>query len=90
MNVEKYGTPEPPEYSLHKITSSLILYCGDLDAFGKITKIKDLTDKLSSAKFEVVEKRKFTHMDFLFSTKAAIVYHDIIERMHSDLENKTA
>ena len=88
-NVEKYGTLEPPEYSLHKITSSLVLYCGDLDAFGKITKIKVLTDKLSSAKFEVVEKRNFNHMDFLFSTKAAIVYHDIIKRMHSDLENKT-
>ena len=42
-----------------------------------------------NAKHEVIEKCGFNHLDFLFSTKAASVYHDIIERMNADLENKS-
>ena len=87
-NVEKYGTITPPEYSLHKITSSLVLYFGDNDQIVKMKNIKIFTDKLN-AKHEVIEKYGFNHLDFLFSTKAASVYHDIIERMITDSENKS-
>ena len=88
-NVEKYGTITPPEYSLHKITSSLVLYFGDNDQFVKMKNIKILTDKLLNAKHEVIEKFGFNHLDFLFSTKAANVYHDIIDRMITYSENKS-
>lgn len=85
-NLVQYGSSSPPEYALHEVTTTSVLYCGDSDGFVSLTDAKTLTDRLPNAEYKVVEKSGFSHLDFIFSVEAAsLIYHDIIERMNNDI-----
>ncbi len=84
-----YGSPEPPEYDLGKVTVPTVLYGGDGDGFA----VPDDVDKLAASLPNLLANRKvakpgFSHLDFIISKDAGkLIYSDIVNII-KDLERQ--
>ncbi|XP_021955648.1 lipase 3 [Folsomia candida] len=68
-NMEIYGTPVPPIYDLSKVTSPVVLYCGEEDNLVSCHDVYKMKQKLANVKeFKKISWPKFNHIDFLFAT----------------------
>ncbi|XP_063373042.1 lipase 1-like [Cydia amplana] len=47
-NIERYGTPQPPEYDLSKVTSPVLLMTGQNDFLSPLEDVNELASKLSN------------------------------------------
>ncbi|XP_061722991.1 lysosomal acid lipase/cholesteryl ester hydrolase-like [Cydia pomonella] len=69
-NLGKYGSRNPPDYALSKITADVAIMSGKLDTLSLIENGKILKSKLPNVvHFEEIEKT--THIDFVLSREAS-------------------
>lgn len=70
MNLELYGSVEPPKYNLKNIQVPTKLYVAEADEFSSVSKNSDLVSDLpNSLGVHVVDQKDWNHMDFAFSSK---------------------
>ncbi|CAH0390745.1 unnamed protein product [Bemisia tabaci] len=79
-NKKYYGTIEPPQYNLTKVTVPSCIYYGANDYFVDFESIERLSKILPNVvKKKMVPHKKFNHLDFLVATDAkALLYDDVI------------
>lgn len=80
-NMEKYGSPQPPDYQLSRVTLPVLQFYSPGDRFVDERDIKKLADNLPALIDNVeVANRRFNHMDFIWSQDAnQLIYDKIIE-----------
>jgi pimeloyl-ACP methyl ester carboxylesterase len=80
-NQEVYGSSQPPEYNLTKVTVPTILYCGDHDGFASVKDTQILASKLQNVVANNVIQG-FSHIDFgLHRDLGQFVYSDILKHL---------
>lgn len=83
INSQVYGTAEPPQYNVSKVTAPVTLYSAVEDWLAHPADVARLQSELPHAESYEVPEPHFSHMDFQFSTKAAeLVYKKIIDSMN--------
>lgn len=85
VNIQHYGTPEPPLYNLANVKTPLAVWSGNKDYLADITDIEKLVGVLPHVVFyEVVPIDGFTHLDFAIAIDADVaLYSKILEMMNS-------
>ncbi|CAG2064203.1 unnamed protein product [Timema podura] len=64
-NLKAYGTFEPPEYNLSRITAPVSLYCGESDLVVDCIDVERLHLELTNARMKSLQRiRRYTHLDF--------------------------
>ncbi|XP_037526255.2 gastric triacylglycerol lipase [Rhipicephalus sanguineus] len=79
-NLRNYGTVEPPEYPLKRISVPVALFSAVGDRVANPVDVADLVKTLDSVVVldYVVPIRNFRHDDFILSYKAAVVLHQVM------------
>ncbi|KAI8434022.1 hypothetical protein MSG28_012173 [Choristoneura fumiferana] len=67
-NMLLYGTSEPPEYNLSKVTAKMVLLYGENDLVATPTNVEQLASALPNVLYlQAIEKKEWTHTDFTWS-----------------------
>ncbi|XP_057368505.1 gastric triacylglycerol lipase-like [Daphnia carinata] len=75
-NLERYGTPYPPEYNLTLVTAPVFLVHADNDPFAPPQDVAWLKGKLGNLKGSLrVPSPTFSHGDFVWSPRVAELVH---------------
>ncbi len=84
-NLMTYGSPEPPEYDLGKVTAATVIYGGEGDGFAVPADVDKLAAALPNLlASKMVDKAGFSHLDFIISKDAGkLIYNDIAAIMKS-------
>jgi lysosomal acid lipase/cholesteryl ester hydrolase len=84
-NIAHYGTPEPPEYDLSKVTAPVGIFAGDNDNLVAIQDAEYLSTLLPNLfHFEVLDYPKCSHFDFAIGIDAGEkIYKPIFEMMEN-------
>lgn len=84
-NKEIYGTPEPPDYDLSKITIPTFLYKSQNDKFSAVEDVEYLAQLINP---EAMEEQipilfdKFNHLDYIVAKDVvSLVYKTLLDRM---------
>nr|CAD7459367.1 unnamed protein product [Timema tahoe] len=82
-NLKAYGTFEPPEYNLSRITAPVSLYCGESDLVVDCIDVERLHFELTNARMKSLQRiRRYTHLDFVWGNDAKLrLYSRIIKKM---------
>nr|CAD7592189.1 unnamed protein product [Timema genevievae] len=82
-NLKAYGTFEPPEYNLSRITAPVSLYCGESDLVVDCIDVERLHLELTNARMKSLQRiRRYTHLDFVWGNDAKLrLYSRIIKKM---------
>ncbi|XP_044761996.1 lipase 3-like isoform X1 [Coccinella septempunctata] len=81
-NLKKYGSIEPPEYNLSKVTSPVALFYGKNDMYNDYRRDK-LDEKFANVVYiHVADDEYFNHIDFLIAKDSvSLLYNDMVEIM---------
>jgi lysosomal acid lipase/cholesteryl ester hydrolase len=84
-NTIHYGTPEPPDYDISKITAPVALHYGQNDWLVGLEDAFRLRDELPNlAADNMIAYEKFNHLDFLWATDVIeLLYNDVIAVMEN-------
>lgn len=86
-NLQRYGTPLPPEYPLDKCAARVALHYGLNDRLVNpkdVMHLAGLLPRLDS--LNLVANPRFSHMDFIYAIHAPkLVYNRVIEIIRSYL-----
>ncbi|CAF4907982.1 unnamed protein product [Pieris macdunnoughi] len=64
-NIEVYGSVEPPDYDLRKVTMSVALLCGQNDKLARQKDVEVLKEALrNTVQFTLLEYKEMNHVDF--------------------------
>ncbi len=79
-NLKNYGTKNPPEYDMHKVTCPVYLVFGSSDGVATPNDVDWLAKRVGNLKGSIrVPSPSFTHGDFFLSTKVAdLVYKPLL------------
>nr|CAD7445002.1 unnamed protein product [Timema bartmani] len=82
-NLKAYGTFEPPEYNLSRITAPVSLYCGESDLVVDCIDVERLHFELTNARMKSLQRiTRYTHLDFVWGNDAKLrLYSRIIKKM---------
>ena len=86
INLERYGTEEPPRYDLALVKSKIVLYYVESDVFIKSESVEYLKEELSNADVEVVYKEGWNHGTFLAPKDIETFYRNLISGEKSERE----
>ena len=82
-NMEVYNSTEPPDYDLSRITTPIVLFCGNNDWLSSAVDVMRLSEELPYA--PVIYKvpfQKFNHIDFLWAIDAPnLVYKTLLDML---------
>ncbi|XP_050674374.1 lipase 1-like [Leptidea sinapis] len=71
INLQKYGSENPPEYNVSKITSAVLLMCSKNDLLSSLENVNELSSRLPNLVEEyVVQDKSWSHHNFLWGIKA--------------------
>ncbi|XP_026752828.2 lipase 1-like [Galleria mellonella] len=66
-NIEVYGTTDPPEFDLGKVTAKTALFVGENDFLATIEDVDTLNSQLPNVvKYLLLPRKEFNHMDFVW------------------------
>jgi len=84
-NIDHYGTPEPPEYDLSKISAPVAIFAGDNDNLVATEDAEYLSTLLPNLfHFEVVDYPKCSHYDFAIGIDAGEkIYKPLLKMMEN-------
>lgn len=87
-NMDAYGTPEPPDYDLDKITLPTYLFYGDGDSLVIMEDVETLAEHLPNNQLlYLVPHHGWTHNDFVYAIDAPdLLYNVITEEMDKILD----
>ncbi|ODM99328.1 Gastric triacylglycerol lipase [Orchesella cincta] len=80
-NVQKYGSEQPPEYDLAKVTAKVALYYGENDWLAVPKDVLELSRALPNVMVTFkVKLEAFNHLDFLYAIDInKLLYDDLIK-----------
>ncbi|KAI4494095.1 hypothetical protein M0802_009249 [Mischocyttarus mexicanus] len=79
-NFQKYGSTQPPKYSLEKIKVPVAIFYGENDFLTHSLDVQKIIDKLPNViEAKKIEYSKFNHVDFLWGRDAkTLVYNRVV------------
>ncbi|XP_063239096.1 lipase 3-like [Bacillus rossius redtenbacheri] len=82
-NLLAYGSVEPPDYDLSKVTAPVYLYWGENDWLADAEDVRELESKLPCVRASTrVPHPCFNHQDFMWAVDVeALLYRDVLARM---------
>lgn len=83
QNLLTYGTLDPPEYSLEKVSVPTALFVGDVDGFADPKDADLLASRIQNVIInEVVAYENWSHLGFIWSLEAkTLIYDKIVDIM---------
>ena len=85
MNIQKYGTPNPPEYDLGKIKIPVALFVGNEDNLATVPDVNVLIQQLQAKKVNV--KAYFYpycgHATFVWAKDSTKIFNDVLAELSS-------
>ncbi|XP_065081008.1 lipase 1-like [Ochlerotatus camptorhynchus] len=87
-NIQRYGTPEPPDYPLWRITRPVVLHYGGRDTTVHPRDVEQLSTQFpKTSQVQLIEYDKLDHNDFLTRSDAASdVYPMVVESVMKRLQ----
>jgi len=88
VNLEKYGTKEPPAYDLGKVTCPTAVYYADNDWLAQPEDVlKTITELPNLSTVYEVPYAKFNHLDFMYAMNARyVVYEELLRQLAKALQ----
>ncbi|XP_053607517.1 lipase 3-like [Plodia interpunctella] len=85
-NINKYGTPVPPDYYLEKVTSKVVILYSDNDYLSTAQDRSKLTARLPNVIGNYrIPFAKFSHSDFIFAKDVRkLVYYKVVEILNNN------
>ncbi|XP_063725136.1 lysosomal acid lipase/cholesteryl ester hydrolase-like [Symsagittifera roscoffensis] len=77
LNFEKYGSKTPPKIALEKVSIPIALFAGQNDWLVSSLDVQYLLDRLPNV-FHFSNSSDFSHLDFIFGTRAKELVYDFI------------
>lgn len=86
-NIEKYGSLQPPQYDLSKITLNITLFWAENDLLSSARDVNKLYDRLPkyTTKY-LVPFPKFNHLDYLWAVDADTLLNDKILELLNNMK----
>ena len=85
INLERYGTEEPPRYDLGLVQAKIVLYYVETDQFIKLESVEYLKEELCNADVKFMYKKGWNHGTFLFPKENKKFYQNLIPRERREI-----